>query len=74
MSLLSVYKIDFRYRGTSGTAGDTVWDLCLKCGTGAVLIGVMLLFSARRYPTNTHIYVFTNSDLCGIKMALQLYL
>ena len=58
MSLLNVYKIDFHYRGASGTAGDIVWDLWLKFDTGADLIGVLLLFSAGRYPTNTHIYIY----------------
>jgi hypothetical protein len=58
MSVLNVNKIDFRYRGTSGTAGDIVWDLCLKFDTGAGLIGVMPRFSAGRYRTNTHIYLY----------------
>ena len=74
MSLLNVYKTDFRYRDMSGMEGDIVWDLCLKFGAGAGLIGVMLRFSTGRYRTSTHIHIFTTTNLCGIKMALQLYL
>jgi hypothetical protein len=74
MSLINDYKIDFRYRSTSGTAGDIVWDLWLKCGTGAGLIGLMLLLSAGRYPTNTRIYLCIYISLLPLTCAVSRWL